>query len=303
MSIKNIILLNMLNFEWYRTFKAIYQYGTLTGAAQELLISQPNVSQHLSALEAYIGRQLFERKPRKMVPTAYGKLFYTQIIAAVEKLEHVETDFRHIAISKERAFTCLGAPKEFFEIVMAPHIHKIDANLHVEFSITKDLVKRLAKGDLMFVMATQKIDEPNIAYEPCYEETFHLVGSPGLDTAVFRKLVAKGELDKAEEWLCGQTWYAYNNDLMIIRRFWLNNFGKRPPVKPRFIIPDFPSILCAIRHGEGVTVAPDYLLKGRQLKDLWPDNNDTRNTFYLAYNKEHVPAEALTMMRKLLKLL
>jgi DNA-binding transcriptional LysR family regulator len=54
----------MLNFEWYRTFKAIYQAGTLTGAAQELLISQPNVSQHLSALEAYVGKQLFERPPR-----------------------------------------------------------------------------------------------------------------------------------------------------------------------------------------------------------------------------------------------
>ena len=34
----------MVNLEWYRTFKAIYQNGTLTKAAQELLLSQPNVS-------------------------------------------------------------------------------------------------------------------------------------------------------------------------------------------------------------------------------------------------------------------
>ena len=80
----------MINFEWFRTFKAIYQTGTLTGAAHELLISQPNVSQHLASLEAYIRHPLFERQPRRMVPTDYGKLLYTEIIDAVEKLEKAE---------------------------------------------------------------------------------------------------------------------------------------------------------------------------------------------------------------------
>ncbi|CEJ70237.1 Bacterial regulatory helix-turn-helix protein, lysR family [Chryseobacterium oranimense G311] len=34
----------MVNLEWYRTFKAIYKTGTLTGAADSLFISQPGVS-------------------------------------------------------------------------------------------------------------------------------------------------------------------------------------------------------------------------------------------------------------------
>ena len=54
----------MVNLEWYRTFKAVYQTGSLTAASKALFISQPNVSQHLSALEAHVGKQLFERKPR-----------------------------------------------------------------------------------------------------------------------------------------------------------------------------------------------------------------------------------------------
>ncbi|MFS8616617.1 MAG: LysR family transcriptional regulator, partial [Solitalea sp.] len=32
------------NLEWLRTFKAIYEKGTLSGAAQELFLSQPGVS-------------------------------------------------------------------------------------------------------------------------------------------------------------------------------------------------------------------------------------------------------------------
>lgn len=296
----------MLNFEWYRTFKAIYQSGTLTGAAQELLISQPNVSQHLSSLEAYIGKQLFERQPRKMVPTAYGKLFYTQIIESVERLEGVETDFRHIAISKEIAMTCLGAPREFFEAVIADRLCKTDVNLHVEFGTTKDLMKKLLKGDLFFVIATQKQEEPNIVFEPCLDESFLLVGSPGLDIKPFSQLITKGVLHKAEEWLCEQNWFAYNSDLMIIRRYWLNNFGKRPPVKPRFIIPDFDSILRSMQHGNGITVVSDYLVKtqlqNNQLQELWPGNRNTVNTLYLAYDKTKAPAEQVEMMRILLNM-
>jgi DNA-binding transcriptional LysR family regulator len=52
----------MVNLEWYRTFKAIYKTGTLTGAAVELFISQPGVSLHLSSLENYVGFQLKEEK-------------------------------------------------------------------------------------------------------------------------------------------------------------------------------------------------------------------------------------------------
>ncbi|MBU7570082.1 MAG: LysR family transcriptional regulator, partial [Flavobacterium sp.] len=43
----------MVNLEWYRTFKAVYKSGTLTGAAEVLFISQPGVSLHLSSLENY----------------------------------------------------------------------------------------------------------------------------------------------------------------------------------------------------------------------------------------------------------
>ena len=58
----------MVNLEWYRTFKAVYKTGTLTSAAEELFISQPGVSLHLSSLENYVGYKLFDRTGRKMVP-------------------------------------------------------------------------------------------------------------------------------------------------------------------------------------------------------------------------------------------
>ncbi|GAA0525803.1 LysR family transcriptional regulator [Chitinophaga japonensis] len=293
----------MLNFEWYRTFKAIYQTGTLTGAAQELLISQPNVSQHLSSLESYIGQQLFERKPRKMVPTVYGKLFYTQIIEAVETLENVETHFRQDCLCSQLALTSIGGPKEFFHALLAEHINGIPSHIVVEFGVTRELMARLAKGELHFVLATHRTDEKNITYEPVLDERFLLVGGPGLDTADFTRHIAGGEMSKAEQWLAAQHWFAYNSDLMIIRRFWLRNFRKRPPLKPRFIIPDFDFILKAVSNGQGVTIASDYLvnplLEQGVLKELWQGETATTNTIYLAYDPAKVTSQQVAMVRAL----
>lgn len=296
----------MINFEWYRTFKAIYQTGTLTGAAKDLLISQPNVSQHLSSLESYVGQTLFERQPRKMVPTYYGKLFYTQIIEAVGKLEDVETHFRRSCLANQLTLTTLGAPKEFFDAVLAERISGAQANMVVEFGITKELMQRLVKGELNFVIATHPVDEKHIIFEPVLEESFLLVGSPKLNITAFEKLIARNETDKAEQWLYEQHWYAYSSDLMIIRRFWLKNFRKRPALRPRFIIPDFNSMLKAVSHGkDGVTIASDYLvrdlLKRRKLKALWQGAEPAVNTLFLAYDKTRVTTAQIGMMRALLK--
>lgn len=49
----------MINLEWYRSFKAVFENGTLTKASQVLFSSQPGVSVHLNALENYVGKKLF----------------------------------------------------------------------------------------------------------------------------------------------------------------------------------------------------------------------------------------------------
>ena len=84
----------MINLEWYRTFKAIYKTGTLTGAAEALYISQPGVSLHLSSLEAYVGYKLFDRTSRKMIPTERAKVLFNAINEPLTKLEIVEKTFQ-----------------------------------------------------------------------------------------------------------------------------------------------------------------------------------------------------------------
>jgi DNA-binding transcriptional LysR family regulator len=59
-------------FDWalVRSFLAVLDAGSLTGAARQLQAQQPTLSRHIAELEAQLGAPLFERTGRGVVPTA-----------------------------------------------------------------------------------------------------------------------------------------------------------------------------------------------------------------------------------------
>jgi len=101
----------MINFEWYRSFIEVYRVGTVSGAAQILHLTQPAVSQHVAALESALGNRLFERTPRRMVPTEAGLRLYTQVAGAIEKLESIP---HKNSADRTPQTIRIGAPQEFF---------------------------------------------------------------------------------------------------------------------------------------------------------------------------------------------
>ncbi len=56
-------------WDLYRTFLAVVQDGSLSGAARRLGLTQPTVARHVDALEAAIGADLFLRSQRGLIPT------------------------------------------------------------------------------------------------------------------------------------------------------------------------------------------------------------------------------------------
>ena len=286
----------MVNLEWYRTFKAVYQTGSLTAASKVLFISQPNVSQHLSSLEAYVGKTLFERKPR-ITPTDYGKLFYTQVVGPLEKLENVEAGFNAVCLKKKFPIIRLGAVHEYFQAELSAKIASVDANLILSFGRTKELLGKLHKGTLDFVIATKLTDYKNLVFEPVQQEVFVIAGSKLIDTTEFDHYIKKEDWESGEAWLLSQSWFAYTTDLAIIRRFWQKNFNKRPVIKPYCVIPDMSIMLKSLRYCPALAITADYLLDD-DLKVVWSGILPMENTLFLAYDKTKVTADQVKLLRQ-----
>ncbi|MGV0875661.1 LysR family transcriptional regulator [Martelella sp. FLE1502] len=57
------------SWDYYRTFLAVLESGSLSGAARLLGLTQPTVGRHIEALERDAGQQLFTRSQRGLEPT------------------------------------------------------------------------------------------------------------------------------------------------------------------------------------------------------------------------------------------
>lgn len=273
----------MLNLEWYRTFKAIYERGTLTGAAESLLITQPGVSQQLSSLETYMGVQLFERKPRRMLPTPNGIQLYNQIEEAIIQLEKTEENFKRKTL-QNRPKIKIGMYMEVFHYAFAPILSQLEMDVEFLFGETEELQDKLFRKQLDLLITTDQSSYKNVKYIPFCREELLLISSKNLDTIPFNQLIYERKMDKAEEWLSEQDWYSYSHKMETIKSFWSDNFKKRPYFKPRYVIPNLNAILDAIQLNNGLCLLPFSmcrdLIEKKEIKELW---QGVKTTYYNKY--------------------
>ncbi|WP_044208739.1 LysR family transcriptional regulator [Flammeovirga sp. OC4] len=294
----------MVNLEWYRTFKEVYENGTLTKAANALYSSQPGVSVHLNALEAYIGKKLFERTSRKMIPTEEGKFLYEYIIGSIEKLEKAEQHFRRT--SKERKPSLhIGMCSEMFQLILEPKVPQLEFDLIAKFGSHIDLIKDLSNGllDLVITPKTPDTKNQHVTYTPFSKERIILIAGNNVDTTEIEKLIETKKWKALEDVLQEKTWYSASNEMEHFRRFWFENLGKKPAFKPNYILPNITSIIRCLYHAEGVALVPDFLCKEAiaegKIKLVWEGKVSTDNTLYFASRSDIKSKEELKYVEEI----
>ncbi|KGO86834.1 LysR family transcriptional regulator [Flavobacterium rivuli WB 3.3-2 = DSM 21788] len=294
----------MVNLEWYRTFKAVYKTGTLTGAAQELFISQPGVSLHLSSLENYTGYKLFDRKGRRMEPTERGKVLYNFITEALTKLEDAEKNFQR-STEKHTPTISVGMCFETFQITLEPYIATLPFNVIIQFGEYPEMVANLEKGILDLIITPQMVTSATVEYEAFSKETIVLVGGTTTDEEAFKTLLSFNDQQDLEEWLKHQKWYGTTGDMEHLRRFWQLNFGKYPDFRPNYIVPNLNSIVRCLGSGIGLAVIPDFLcrreLDNGTIKLIWEGNSKLTNILHFATRKKTMYADEIDVIKNIFK--
>ena len=268
----------MADFEWFRSFIAIYRHGSISSAAAKRFMTQPALSQHLAALESEIGEPLFYRTPRKMVPTDRGKSLYAQIVQAVDQLEVTNAQFLH---SKASPVLRIGGPVEFMHEQLVQTLPPSAYTYSMVFGKTRSLLTSLKAHEIDVLIATQHIAAHGLVYRELFTERFLLVGSRQ------ERDVIDADEKNAMQALQLKRWIAYSSELPIIRRYWLEVFGQRATIEPKFIVPDLRTIKRLVMLGEGVSVLPDYLVRRElergTLKPLWISEQHVSNQIWLVY--------------------
>ena len=133
---KTYMILN-LPYTSLRAFEAVVRHGTFSAAAEELGVSQSAVSQHVKALEEWLGHDLMTRGARRSQPSRDGATLARAIADGLGRISDVCEEIR----DKRRAdntivISCLPG---FAYIWLFPRLVNFDlAHPHLSISIATD---------------------------------------------------------------------------------------------------------------------------------------------------------------------
>jgi DNA-binding transcriptional LysR family regulator len=275
------------SYDVLRTFLAVYRAGSVTRGAELLGLSQPAVTAQVKGLEGELGRPLFVRRARGMLPTPAADQLASRIAGPLDALDDAVFGDHEVAAFGRAVL--LGGPAEFTCERAVPALAPMVADgllLRVTFGLPEELIASLADGGLDLVISTMRVRRRGLRAEPLCDEEFVLVGSGAVADVERAPLVA------------------YAENLPILRRYWRSVYGARLTRQPAVVVPDLRGVLAAVVAGAGVTALPRYLgaeaiADGRLQVLVWPEEAPI-NTLFLVWREGFLHAAARDVRDRLL---
>jgi DNA-binding transcriptional LysR family regulator len=161
------------------------RHGSIMQAAQAANLTQPAASKLLGELEHALGATLFERLPRGVEPTRYGKVLIRRAGAALAEMDAAYQEVAEM-MSGLRGRVALGAILTPSTTLVPAAVTLLKArharlNVSIEVDGSKRLIERLRAGELDIVIG--RVSDGSIAdelhFEPITDEPHCLVVRAG----------------------------------------------------------------------------------------------------------------------------
>lgn len=274
--------MNQLNY--LRTFLDTYRAGSLTKAAQRLGITQPAASAHIAALETMLGKPLFVRQARGVVPTPAADDLARSVAAHLDGIE--ATMGAAQAMSSQLSGTVhIVGPAEYLSLCVAPRLAPLlveGLRLRIQTGDRARIYAALDEGHADLAVTASRPEGKAHGFAELGRERLLPVAAPSLaERAKARSVTA--------EFLCNLPLIAYGETLPLVREFFQRVFDKTPDMQAVATAPDLRLLLEMTKAGAGWTVLPDYLcaeaVTNGQIAVLPTPGAIPENTLYLAWNK------------------
>ncbi len=183
-------------------FLTVVRRGSVTAAAEELVVTQPSVSAAIGALERELGVTLMERSGRGLRPTAAGELYASYAADVLGLLEQGARAARESTVDGRRSLR-IGAVTTAGEHLVAPLLRTfreghgdLDITLHV--GNREDVFRRLLALELDVAITGRLPDDGALHGRPFAPNEFVLIAAPN-------DPLAKGRAVAVQE-LAGRPW-------------------------------------------------------------------------------------------------
>lgn len=240
-----------------RTFLAVHRAGSFTAAAPALGLTQPTVTAQIRSLEEQLGRQLFQRLPRGVEPTAFARELADRISGPLDDLDVVAGG--NCELDGRTAPVHLAGPAELLCSHVLPALAPLVAGgvrVHVATGEDEELLEQLREGRHDLLITAQRPRGRALSVTELAEEEHLLVAAP--DWAA--RVDARAEGVPVCAALEAVPLVSTADDMSVVRRYWRTQYGKQhPAVGPALSVPSLLAVIAAVRAGAGYSVLPRSL--------------------------------------------
>ncbi len=243
----------MLPMEWdgFRYFLAVYRKKTLKAAARDLTVDQTTVGRRISALEAALGTELFEKRSDGYFLTVAGE----QILPTIEATENSFLSVERIIAGKEKKIEGVvriampGALANHWFIPRLKNLMQKYPQIELEF-LTGPEVVNLARREADLALRLVKPSQQDIVARKIGRIELGLYGHPSLWSGKKRP-IQKEDLEKFP--FVGLVPSATSDlELSLLEKL-------KPHLRPKIRSTAWSSVFYAVQACLGIGVLPTFV--------------------------------------------
>jgi len=239
------------------TFREVARQGSFSRAGEALALTQPAVSQQVSALERQLGVRLLDRGPGGPVPTEAGALLLAHADAVADRLAQADTQLAELASAERETLRVGGFASSLATVIPAAlaTLREQLPELQVEAveASGDELGAMVASGALHAAMCFQDAATPPRRPEGTQR---HELGTEAMLAMLAPDHPLAGRKRVRLSELAGETWVAPSRTHMIYRA--CVEAGFEPRIA--FVTRDPVGNSQLVARGLAVTLVPELLV-------------------------------------------
>ncbi len=289
-----------MDWDKLKTFHAAADAGSLTGAADQLNLSQSAVSRQISALEGELGVKLFHRHARGLLLTEPGRLLYAtaqDVSARIMLAESLVQDSRDepTGVLRVTAPTALGA------VWLTPRLARFTA-LYPQIRLRLLLVDHeldISNLEADVAIRPWSASQNDLIQRKLMTVSQHLYAGPDY-------LARKGAPERPEALDDGHSFIAYGPKKLapIPNLNWALSIGRPDGAGPREAVIEASTInamMKATEAGLGVCGLPDYVARNNpDLARVLPETEGPPFEVFFVYPEELKGSRRVAAFREFL---
>lgn len=157
-----------INLNLYKTFFYVAKTGSISSAANKMLISQPAISKAIKKIETELDVKLFDRTNNGMILTHQGQDLFSRVEMAYNEIVTAERNIRD-GHSFAKGFLRIGVPSHIASFLVFDKVKDFKKKYpNIRISImsrsTKELLEMLNKHEIDFIIDSLPVnfDDKNI---------------------------------------------------------------------------------------------------------------------------------------------